>query len=66
MSKNTKWLIVIVAIFLGVILFFFIKHSLKVEAELSFPDTIEVQNGSDFNPDKIVKALAYNVLEIFA
>ena len=65
MSKSTKWLIVAAVIFISLIVFLIVKHSRKVEADLSFPSTVLVKNISSFDKsEKVVKALAFNVLRM--
>jgi len=63
MKKWLKWLLIAIgAILIGFIIYIAVKQTLREEAVLTFPDTVVVNNATDKDVDKIVKALAYNVL----
>ena len=64
MKKWLKWLLIsLVVLLVGLINYIIIKQSLREEADLTFPNTVVVQNATDFEPlDKITKAIVYNVL----
>ena len=64
MKKNLKWIIIIASLVVALIIFLIIKSSLRVEAELTFPDTIKVENATNYEVEKIIKALTYNVFEM--
>ena len=58
-----RWILIVIGVIvIGIIAFFIIKESLKEEAELTFPQTILVENVTDKDVDKIVKAIAHHVL----
>ena len=65
MKKWLKWLLIALGvIFVALIAYFAIKQSLREEAELSFPDTVVVQNATEFYEiDKVIKAISYHVLD---
>ena len=65
MKKWLKWLLISIGVILiGIIVFFIVKQSLREEAELIFPNTVIVQNATDYiELDKLIKAIIYNVLE---
>lgn len=65
MKKNLKWVLIALSILIiGLILYFIIKQSLREEADLIFPETVIVQNKTDLRPEKIAKALLYNIFDI--
>ena len=63
MKKTLKWIFIALgALLLGFIIFISIKRSLREEAVLVFPDTVVVENSTNFYTEKLVKAIVYNVL----
>jgi hypothetical protein len=65
MKKWLKWLLVTIGVLLvALIIYFIVKQSLREEAVLTFPDTVVVQNATEFKEvDKVLKAISYYVFE---
>jgi hypothetical protein len=65
MKKGLKWLLITIgALLVALLIYVIVKQSLREEAVLTFPDTVVVQNATDFKEiDKVLKAISYYVLE---
>lgn len=63
MKKWLKWLLIAIGVILiGIIAYFIYKDATREEAVLTFPDTVIVQNATEFKIDTITKAIAHHVL----
>ena len=65
MKKWLKWLLIGLGVALAALLIYFIvRDATREEAVLTFPDTVVVQNATEYHEiNKILKAISYNVLE---
>jgi len=65
MKKWLKWLLITIgALLVALLIYFIVKQSLREEAVLTFPDTVVVQNATEFKEvDKVLKAISYYVLD---
>lgn len=64
MKKNLKWILLAIAVaIIGIVIYFAVKESLREEVELTFPDTVIVENATNKDVDKIIKALVYNIFQ---
>lgn len=64
MKKWLKWLLITLGVLLiGLITYFVVRDVMREEAVLTFPDTIIVQNATEFDEiDKVLKTISYHVL----
>ncbi len=63
MKKWIKWLLITIGVILiGIIAYFIYKDAIREEAVLTFPDTVIVQNATEYQIDIITKAVAHHVL----
>jgi hypothetical protein len=65
MKKWLKWLLITIgALLVALLIYVIVKQSLREEAVLSFPDTVVVQNATEFKEiDKVLKTISYYVLD---
>ena len=65
MKKWLKWLLIALGVAIaGLVIYFIVRDALREEAVLTYPDTVIVQNATEYHEiNKILKAISHHVLE---